>query len=61
MNEARLPERIKETIAIKSPESTLNSLVFANEWGSPNTKKSVKKRAPPIMEDKTSPEKNEVV
>ena len=61
INEATLPDKIKERTAIKTPESTLRSLVFGNECGSPKIKKSVKKRAPPMIEDKISPEKNEAV
>lgn len=60
INEALLPDRINETIAMNSPDKILNSLVFANEWGSPKTKKSVKRREPPKIEDNMSPEKNGV-
>ena len=61
INEATLPDKIKERTAIKTPESTLRSLVFGNECGSPNTKKTVNNNALPIIEERISPEKKSPV
>ena len=61
INEAAFPDRIKDMIAINTPDNILKSLVFGNECGSPNTKKTVNNNALPIIEERISPEKKSPV